>query len=55
MINAIGGFGVVIGLTWLVLTIAAIIMPLVVLSINSKSKDIARTLRKMEYMMRNGK
>ena len=55
MIETISGFAVVIFLTWAALTIAAIIMPLVVLSINSKSKDIARTLHKMEYMMRNGK
>lgn len=53
------GVGGVIGflflLVCLVFSVAAIIMPIVVLLIHQRTAEIARTLAAMEWMMRNGK
>ena len=40
---------------FIVLCVAAILMPLFVMAISSRAKSIDETLRKMEHMMRHGK
>jgi hypothetical protein len=39
----------------IVLTLATLLMPLFVIAINSKCREMNLTLKKMEHMMRHGK
>lgn len=50
-----GIFGILILLAVIGLTVAAIIMPIVVIVIDSRLATVAKTLAKMERMMRHGK